>query len=708
MGYNDAGTITGSYWDTQTSGQLTSSGGTGLSTAQMMQLATFSTGWDIDDEGGTGKTWRIYEGNTYPLLRHFLTAATATVDNASMGYNGSTTVAGGSHTWDIAVDAAKIFGVAAYTSASKNVGAQAVTLTGLYSKQQGYDIKTVDGTVDIAKAVLTITAQTNTKTYDGTKLASATPICTGLQAGDTVTGLTEAYDTKNAGTGKTLTVTGYTVNDGNSGNNYAVATENNTTGVINKLALTGSIAEGTSSYGSALNPGAVILTNKVEGDVLTTTASVNTTGNTSTSGNLKAGSYNGIEYISALEGADAGNYTFADVKGNYTVSQLPLTGSIAEGTSSYGSALNPGAVILTNKVEGDVLTTTASVNTTGNTSTSGNLKAGSYNGIEYISALEGADAGNYTFADIEGDYTVSQLALTGTAIASGTSTYGSALNPGAVSFWNVVGTDVVTSTAAVDTGATSTSGNYVAGTYTQTASAIDGADASNYSFGGFTSAANYTITARSLTAAYTGTNKFYDATTAATATGSSNDIIAGDAVTFSQTAAFADKNVATGKTVSVSGIALSGADAANYSLTGTTATTTADINPAALTVTAKDDHKIYSGVGYSGGNGVTYDGFVGGETSAVLGGALTYGGTSQGAVHTGTYGIDPQGLTSGNYDVSFVGGVLTIVRSQTILIDIYAALMSTKEILSIPPTAGSATLANLTATTLIKDNTEGK
>jgi len=298
--------------------------------------------------------------------------------------------------------------------------------------------------------------------------------------------------------------------------------------------------------------------------------------------------------------------------------------------------------------------------------------------------------------------------LTGTAIASGTSSYGSALNPGAVSFWNVVGTDVVTSTAAVDTGATSTSGNYVAGTYTQTASAIDGADASNYSFGGFTSAANYTITARSLTAAYTGTNKFYDATTAATATGSSNDIIAGDAVTFSQTAAFADKNVATGKTVSVSGIALSGADAANYSLTGTTATTTADINPAALTVTAKDDHKIYSGVGYSGGNGVTYDGFVGGETSAVLGGALTYGGTSQGAVHTGTYGIDPQGLTSGNYDVSFVGGVLTIVRSQTILIDIYAALMSTKEILSIPPTAGSATLANLAATTLIKDKTEGK
>jgi len=706
VGYNDAGTITGSYWDTQTSGQLTSSGGTGLSTAQMMQLATFSTGWDIDDEGGTGKTWRIYEGNTYPLLRHFLTAATATVDNASMGYNGSTTVAGGSHTWDIAVDAAKIFGVAAYTSASKNVGAQAVTLTGLYSNQQGYDIKTVDGTVDIAKAVLTITAQTNTKVYDAETTAAATPTVKGLQGADTVTGLAETYDNKNAGTGKTLSVSSsYTVNDGNSGNNYTVATLNDTTGVITKKDLTASYMGSNKVY-DATTTAAVTgsSTDIIAGDAVTFSQSASFTDK-----NAGAGKTINITGI-GLGGIDAGNYNLLSAIATTAanISKKALTGSIAEGTSSYGSALNPGAVILTNKVEGDVLTTTASVNTTGNTSTSGNLKAGSYNGIEYISALEGADAGNYTFADIEGDYTVSQLALTGTAIASGTSTYGSALNPGAVSFWNVVGTDVVTSTAAVDTGATSTSGNYVAGTYTQTASAIDGADASNYSFGGFTSAANYTITARSLTAAYTGTNKFYDATTAATATGSSNDIIAGDAVTFSQTAAFADKNVATGKTVSVSGIALSGADAANYSLTGTTATTTADINPAALTVTAKDDHKIYSGVGYSGGNGVTYDGFVGGETSAVLGGALTYGGTSQGAVHTGTYGIDPQGLTSGNYDVSFVGGVLTIVRSQTILIDIYAALMSTKEILSIPPTAGSATLANLAATTLIKDKTEGK
>src|SRR5439155_16445609 len=59
----------------------------------------------------------------------------------------------------------------------------------------------------------------------------------------------------------------------------------------------------------------------------------------------------------------------------------------------------------------------------------------------------------------------------------------------------------------------------------------------------------------------------------------------GDALTVSYTGAtFADKNAGTGKTVTVRGIALSGPDAGNYTLTKCTATTTADITPAVLRV----------------------------------------------------------------------------------------------------------------------------
>ena len=56
-------------------------------------------------------------------------------------------------------------------------------------------------------------------------------------------------------------------------------------------------------------------------------------------------------------------------------------------------------------------------------------------------------------------------------------------------------------------------------------------------------------------------------------------IISGAAATFS------NKGVGTGKTVTIAGYALSGADAGNYNLTNATATTTADITRRALTVT---------------------------------------------------------------------------------------------------------------------------
>src|SRR5690606_8291663 len=59
-------------------------------------------------------------------------------------------------------------------------------------------------------------------------------------------------------------------------------------------------------------------------------------------------------------------------------------------------------------------------------------------------------------------------------------------------------------------------------------------------------------------------------------------------------AAFADANVGTDKTVTVSGLTLAGADAVNYTLTQPTAT--ADITAAGLTVSGVTaSNKIYDG-----------------------------------------------------------------------------------------------------------------
>src|SRR5439155_1518559 len=82
--------------------------------------------------------------------------------------------------------------------------------------------------------------------------------------------------------------------------------------------------------------------------------------------------------------------------------------------------------------------------------------------------------------------------------------------------------------------------------------------------------ANLTITARALHVTATAGNKVYDGNSTATVT-LSDDRVSGDVFTDSYASAtFDNKNVGTAKAVSVSGIAISGADAANY-----TANTTA-------------------------------------------------------------------------------------------------------------------------------------
>jgi len=58
--------VTASYWNTETSGQSSSAGGTGLTTAQMKQQATFS-GWDFT----TTPAWNIQ--GAYPYLADLTT-----------------------------------------------------------------------------------------------------------------------------------------------------------------------------------------------------------------------------------------------------------------------------------------------------------------------------------------------------------------------------------------------------------------------------------------------------------------------------------------------------------------------------------------------------------------------------------------------------------------------------------------------------------
>ncbi|MEM0465412.1 MAG: right-handed parallel beta-helix repeat-containing protein, partial [Candidatus Pacearchaeota archaeon] len=70
VGYNFEGTISNSFWDKETSGQLTSDGGTGKTTLEMKNISTFSSAnWSIAlKENYTNEVWFIDNGNDYPRL----------------------------------------------------------------------------------------------------------------------------------------------------------------------------------------------------------------------------------------------------------------------------------------------------------------------------------------------------------------------------------------------------------------------------------------------------------------------------------------------------------------------------------------------------------------------------------------------------------------------------------------------------------------
>jgi hypothetical protein len=157
----------------------------------------------------------------------------------------------------------------------------------------------------------------------------------------------------------------------------------------------------------------------------------------------------------------------------------------------------------------------------------------------------------------------------------------------------------------------------------------------------------------------TASSKVYDGTATATlATRSLSGVIGADNVTLSGgTATFADRNAGNAKTVTVTGLTLSGTTAANYQLSSTTATATANITVAAVTVTADTQSKVYGNIDPA----LTYK-----LTSGSLGAGDSFAGglTRVAGATVGTYAIQQGTLAlTSNYTLSYVGANLTITAA---------------------------------------------
>ena len=181
---------------------------------------------------------------------------------------------------------------------------------------------------------------------------------------------------------------------------------------------------------------------------------------------------------------------------------------------------------------------------------------------------------------------------------------------------------------------------------------------------GFTNGAcaAFNVAPATLTVSATGVNKVYDGTTNATVTLSDNRF-SGDSLSDSYTsAAFADANAGTGKTVSVSGISISGTDAANYTLGNNTASTTANITPASTagavassanpaltgaTVWFTNTLSVVTGGGTPTGSVIFKDGATALGTNAVNGAGVAILSTS--SLSHGSHTITAEYASNGNF-----------------------------------------------------------
>ena len=305
----------------------------------------------------------------------------------------------------------------------------------------------------------------------------------------------------------------------------------------------------------------------------------------------------------------------------------------------------------------------------GNITLPGNLTIGNSTTLAlggYTATVNGNFVNNGSVAFAVTGITAQNKNYDGTANAT-INTASAALNGTLVIDGNTV---TLNTTGAIGTFTSSTAGNGIDVTVT-------GLTASGTGFNGsYTITPQPTVTANITTlpiltvSGITANNKTYDGTSSATLNFGSavlelNGVPLTDPnltlVSSGAIGTFSDKNVSTGKTVTITGLTLGGTDASNYALSQPI-TVTANITPAPLTITATNQSKTYGSALTLGTTGFTTGTLF--NTDSVTGVTLNSSGAAATANVAGSpYSIVPTaavGSGLGNYNISYNNGSLTV------------------------------------------------
>nr|WP_267876978.1 YDG domain-containing protein [Massilia rhizosphaerae] len=432
-------------------------------------------------------------------------------------------------------------------------------------------------TASITSKVLTVSGITAAdKTYDGTTAATVSAAnvrLAGLVAGDTVTiGATGTFAGADAGAGKTVALA--SIHGGADAGNYAITDQTAATASITPKALTlTGLAAADKVYDGTT--AAVLTGGTLSGMVGNETLDLG--GLRGAFADKNAGTNKAVTVSGAIADGTgrAANYTLATPAGlsatiapkALAVSGITAADKVYDGTTA--ATVSTGGAVLQGLAAGDDVRVDA-------TGTFADKNAGGGKTVTLANTFGGADAGNYTIA---GQATtvaaITPKALTVSGITAANKEYdgttAAAVDGTGAQLAGLVGGDAVTVAAS---GAFADK-NVGRGKTVDLVTSLGGADAGNYALEGQSSAtadiAQKTVTVAGAAVA----DKTADGTTVATLTapGTVVGAIAGDTVGVSGAAAsarFAQATAGTGIAVDVDGLALTGADAANYAFAGRT------------------------------------------------------------------------------------------------------------------------------------------
>lgn len=660
------GTVINSFWDTQSSGMLTSGGGTGLTTAQMQDFGTFATtyaGWDFTNvwsppsqTGQAGQT-----ANYYPEL-YALSPVVYALPGGSRTY-GSTaalgTTRGGPSSYAFgpqgdALSSSALFSTTA-TSAS-NVGTYAVTTNApIATSDAGLTYRVIAGTpsnLTITPAPLTITytAAPITTVY-GTPMPAGggTVSATGLVNGDTwfgvtigapvfINGITAATPVGNYA----VTGAGLAANSTNYTFTFVQAAGNATALRVNPRPITISANPLSRLYGSANRALTYTVggSGLINGDTLTGALATSAT----TASNV------GTYAITQGDLAASSNYVVTYNGANLWVTPAPLTVTVLGGTSVYGqSPANPG-LGYSGLVNGESASAVTGLFNTLNITNTTNV--GVYNG-----GIGGTltNPNYYVLSTVLGGWSVTRAPVTVTYTANPLSIiYGNAaagLSGTTIATGLVNGealASVTTGTAAFTTTAGATSN---VGTYAINGSGLAG-NSGNYAFTFAQAAGNanaLTIAARPITISADPLSRLYGGTNPAlTYTVGGSGLVIGDTLTGAlATTATTASNVGT-YAITQGNLAAS----SNYAVTYDGANLS--VTPAQLTLvySANGATSVYGNAIAALSGSVAGTGFVNGDTVASLTGTAAWTTSASNTANVGNYAISGSGLTSGNYTIT--------------------------------------------------------